>query len=458
MNFEGNKKHSKKGTKNSREFISNNTKEYKNEESSNIPSTVGIYTSDTLQGKQSKETAGNFHVLLKLKSKSNTHRNPLDEMHNSLESPLKKKKEMTTTPDVIKDVDYQLSGSGTTHNTSQGDISNLGLECNESLTKSADNDKIIMINAEDNKQPDYEEKELTQAVIGTDTLNYLISREHQLAPDPYYFNRLFPEITSMMRSILLDWMMEVCMEFKLKRETFHLAASYVDRYLSLVPKIERNLLQLIGVTSLWIASKMEEVYPPKVADFAKSTDDGYTITQMKTMELHIYSLLKWSLAIPTLNMWSNWYIVQWDTYILKNSYAIQHPLIISLKDPHIVFKEPTQMSYARYRELMQIIDVALLDSRILQYLPRTIIAASLYIVLAYHCGQATKQQIALELTKTSYFIDKRFPFNDLFDNFLVQTFGFQLEELLPAIQFMGPFMGLQFCYNSAPISNDIIEV
>jgi len=35
-----------------------------------------------------------------------------------------------------------------------------------------------------------------------------------------------------MRAILLDWMMEVCAEFNLKRETFHLAVIYVDRYLS----------------------------------------------------------------------------------------------------------------------------------------------------------------------------------------------------------------------------------
>lgn len=34
-----------------------------------------------------------------------------------------------------------------------------------------------------------------------------------------------------MRAILLDWMMEVCAEFGLKRETFNLALNYTDRYL-----------------------------------------------------------------------------------------------------------------------------------------------------------------------------------------------------------------------------------
>ena len=79
-----------------------------------------------------------------------------------------------------------------------------------------------------------------------------------------------------MRTILIDWMMEVCMEFTLKRETFYYAVNFVDRYLSRVKNIKKNNLQLIGVTSMYIASKMEEVLSPKVGDFVKSTDDGYS--------------------------------------------------------------------------------------------------------------------------------------------------------------------------------------
>lgn len=42
-----------------------------------------------------------------------------------------------------------------------------------------------------------------------------------------------------MRAILIDWMMEVSMEFTLKRETFHYALNYVDRYLSTEANIEK---------------------------------------------------------------------------------------------------------------------------------------------------------------------------------------------------------------------------
>jgi len=41
-----------------------------------------------------------------------------------------------------------------------------------------------------------------------------------------------------MRTILLDWMMEVCAEFGLKRETFNLSLNYTDRYLLSEPGLD----------------------------------------------------------------------------------------------------------------------------------------------------------------------------------------------------------------------------
>jgi len=93
--------------------------------------------------------------------------------------------------------------------------------------------------------------------IDSDTINYLIMREMEYAPDPHYFETKQTHITWIMRAILLDWMMEVCMEFTLKRETFHYAVNYVDRYLLAVPNIQKWELQLVGVTAMYLASKVE---------------------------------------------------------------------------------------------------------------------------------------------------------------------------------------------------------
>lgn len=71
------------------------------------------------------------------------------------------------------------------------------------------------------------------------------------------------DITPEMRSILVDWLVEVAQEYKLVQETLHLSVRMIDRFLS-VAAVQRNKLQLVGVTCMFIASKFEEIYAPQV--------------------------------------------------------------------------------------------------------------------------------------------------------------------------------------------------
>lgn len=63
-------------------------------------------------------------------------------------------------------------------------------------------------------------------------LENIIKRDRQYKINPDYMVTLQKEIQWHMRLLLIDWMMEVCDEFGLKRDTFHLAAYYVDLYLT----------------------------------------------------------------------------------------------------------------------------------------------------------------------------------------------------------------------------------
>lgn len=177
------------------------------------------------------------------------------------------------------------------------------LECSESLgndksSSSSGIDGVLPLpqakdtpTKQENSQNDFSQERVLDtelnAVLNLDTLNYLVGREIKYKPDPYYMEKNQPQITWKMRMILVDWMMEVCMEYKLKRETFHYAVNYVDRYLSLTRNIDKSSLQLIGVTSMYIASKIEELFAPRVGDFAKSTDNGYSTEQILEMESKI---------------------------------------------------------------------------------------------------------------------------------------------------------------------------
>lgn len=59
-----------------------------------------------------------------------------------------------------------------------------------------------------------------------------------------------------MRAILLDWLIEVCEVYKLHRETYYLAVDYIDRFLSKNKEQKKTHLQLLGITSLFVAAKV----------------------------------------------------------------------------------------------------------------------------------------------------------------------------------------------------------
>ena len=70
------------------------------------------------------------------------------------------------------------------------------------------------------------------------------------------------DINEKMRAILVDWLVEVHLKFKLMPETLYLTVNLIDRYLE-KEKIKRSQLQLVGVTAMFIASKYEEIYAPE---------------------------------------------------------------------------------------------------------------------------------------------------------------------------------------------------
>ena len=62
-----------------------------------------------------------------------------------------------------------------------------------------------------------------------------------------------PDITFSMRSILVDWLIEVGEEYKLNNETIYLAVNYIDRFLTHM-SVQRAKLQLVGAACMFIAA------------------------------------------------------------------------------------------------------------------------------------------------------------------------------------------------------------
>ncbi len=83
------------------------------------------------------------------------------------------------------------------------------------------------------------------------------------------------DINGEMRKILIDWLIKVHLKFKLLSETLFMTIALIDRYLDRA-KVNREHLQLVGVASLFISCKYEEIYPPQTKDFVEITDNTYT--------------------------------------------------------------------------------------------------------------------------------------------------------------------------------------
>ncbi|KAH8322860.1 hypothetical protein KR059_009180 [Drosophila kikkawai] len=143
-----------------------------------------------------------------------------------------------------------------------------------------------------------------------DILNNFRESEKKHRPKPHYMRRQ-NDINHNMRSILIDWLVEVSEEYKLDTETLYLSVSYLDRFLSLM-MVMRTKLQLVGTAALYIASKYEEIYPPEVGEFVFLTDDSYTKKQVLRMEQVILKILSFDLCTPTAYVFINTYAVLCD--------------------------------------------------------------------------------------------------------------------------------------------------
>ncbi|KAL2919153.1 G2/mitotic-specific cyclin [Polyrhizophydium stewartii] len=147
------------------------------------------------------------------------------------------------------------------------------------------------LDAEDGNDP------LMLAEYVEEIFEYMRDLEVQTMPNPDYMD-LQKELQWKMRSILVDWLIEVHYKFRLLAETLYLAVNIVDRFLSL-RVISLVKLQLVGVTAMFIAAKYEEVMAPSIQNFLYMADGGYTDEEILRAERYVLQVLDFALQYPT---------------------------------------------------------------------------------------------------------------------------------------------------------------
>ncbi|CAB96665.1 cyclin 3b [Arabidopsis thaliana] len=122
--------------------------------------------------------------------------------------------------------------------------------------------------------------------------------ELQQRPLANYMELVQRDIDPDMRKILIDWLVEVSDDYKLVPDTLYLTVNLIDRFLS-NSYIERQRLQLLGVSCMLIASKYEELSAPGVEEFCFITANTYTRPEVLSMEIQILNFVHFRLSVPT---------------------------------------------------------------------------------------------------------------------------------------------------------------
>lgn len=105
------------------------------------------------------------------------------------------------------------------------------------------------------------------------------------------------EMTPKMRSVLVDWLVNVHHQFKLLPESLYMGVWIMDRFFQ-VETVNKDKIQLVGVTAFFIATKYEEIYPPDLSDFVAVCDQLYSKRDILKMEVEILRMLKFEIGRP----------------------------------------------------------------------------------------------------------------------------------------------------------------
>ncbi|KAL0723564.1 hypothetical protein Bca4012_038163 [Brassica carinata] len=127
-------------------------------------------------------------------------------------------------------------------------------------------------------------------------------------PVPDFMERIQKDVTQSMRGFWLIglWRVltkvsshsQVSEEYTLVPDTLYLTVYLIDWFLH-GNYLERQRLQLLGITCMLIASKYEEISAPRIEEFCFITDNTYTRDQVLEMENQVLAHFSFQIYTPT---------------------------------------------------------------------------------------------------------------------------------------------------------------
>jgi hypothetical protein len=174
------------------------------------------------------------------------------------------------------------------------------------------------------------------------------------------YMKMQDDMNEIMRTILIDWLIEVDYHIHFKRKTLFQTVLIIDLFLS-QKTIKKVHLQLLGIASLLIACKENEVYYPKLEVFINITNNAYNKKELLEMEILVLQTLNFEILYPTSDEFYN---------ILSKIFNFNK----------------TQKLLGEY-----FMDNSLLDYKILKYKPSVIAASCAYLVMKFFGIKGNKE-------------------------------------------------------------------
>jgi len=131
---------------------------------------------------------------------------------------------------------------------------------------------------------------------GSEMFAYLREREEMFVVEEDYLDQ--SSVSPDMRGVLVDWLLQVQHYLKLSQETLYLGISLLDTILD-KRDVEADKLQLVGITSLYVASKCEEYYPADLKKLVHLTENSYREQDVFDMELVLLGVVHFQVYVPT---------------------------------------------------------------------------------------------------------------------------------------------------------------
>ncbi|KAJ3067368.1 hypothetical protein HDU98_009391 [Podochytrium sp. JEL0797] len=119
---------------------------------------------------------------------------------------------------------------------------------------------------------------------------YMREMEIKTLPSATYIPTLHPTLTWPMRTTLVDWLTSLHTKLNLLPATLFLTTNLLDRFMSLKPSIAVEKFQLVGLVSLLLACKYEEVMVPAVRVLVHVVGGGYTSEEILKAERYMLSV------------------------------------------------------------------------------------------------------------------------------------------------------------------------